>query len=111
MMRLWALMLLFAVPAHGQESWTPLDTDQIRAALSDRVVFYPDARQTFLASGETIYEVPEPAWGAWEARDDQYCVRWGSAKDWTCFDIDLSDDGNSLRFIGAMGDITVGRYQ
>lgn len=107
-MRHFALLLLLATPAlaHG---WTPLTGEEIRAALSGRALVYGEnARQEFYASGRTLYEAPQPSWGRWSVRGDQYCSQWPPSDLWTCYG--MARHGDELRFIDASGEISDGTY-
>jgi hypothetical protein len=97
-----------AVPAE-EGNWTPLDGDQIRAALTDRVLEYETAWQDFRSSGRTLYHAGSDSWGYWRVQGDQYCSQWPPSDLWTCYDMDRQ--GNALRFVGETGDITRGVYR
>ena len=110
-MRRFALFLaLLGSPAMAQD-WTPMTGDEIRAALSDRSLYYPrtDARQTFHASGRTLYSVGgNDSWGTWRVEGDAYCSQWPPSDLWACYELDT--DGVSLRFIAPGPDITEATY-
>jgi hypothetical protein len=93
----------------AQADWTPLDAAAIRAALTDRTLVYDAAWQSFRASGRTLYNAGHDSWGYWTVRGDRYCSQWPPADDWTCYDIERK--GAVIRFVGAGGDVTEGRYK
>jgi len=109
-MRHLALLLALCTPAAAQD-WTPLSGPEITAALTDRVLIYPEARQDFRASGRTLYTYKgRDSWGYWEVRGDQYCSQWPPSDLWACYDMDRS--GERFRFVGAgQDDISEAVYE
>lgn len=90
-------------------NWQLLSGEAALAALEDRKLVYDNgAWQEFRASGRTLYNAGEDSWGYWAIRDGQYCSQWPPADLWACYD--LSTDGAVIRFTGAAGDVTDGRY-
>ena len=108
-MRGWVAILAIgvAVPAWGD--WQKMSGAEIAAALTETTLVYEAARQTFYASGRTLYDAGRPSWGYWEARGDQYCSQWPPADGWACYDMERDPQTGALRFIGESGDITEGR--
>jgi hypothetical protein len=74
------------------------EADNIRMALSGRTAFEADKayrpwRQFFAADGTTIYFGDGPSSiGKWDVRGNQYCSLWPPAKDWACYDVQLTPD-------------------
>jgi len=81
----------------------------ITAALADQSLMYPTATQTFYASGRTLYDAGRPSWGYWTVRGDQYCSQWPPNDMWDCYD--MATNGTTIRFIGASGNATDGRFK
>lgn len=108
-MRRFALLLaLLATPLAAQD-WVPLTGTEIAAALTGRVLAYPDTRQDFRASGRTLYtHKGRDSWGYWRVEGDQYCSQWPPNDLWACYALERS--GARLRFVGARDDITVATY-
>jgi len=88
------------------ESWEPLNGAGIADALTDKGVTYEAATQHFYASGRTLYNAGEDSWGYWRVENDRYCSQWPPGDLWACYDMERS--GQSIRFLGEHGDITVG---
>lgn len=93
------------------DDWQPLDGDGIRATLTGRSLVYDGAWQDFRESGRTLYNAGRDSWGHWDVRGDRYCSLWPPQDVWACYAVDLSADGASVRFRGAGGDMTVGRFR
>jgi len=109
-MRAWvAIMMVLAGPAWAD--WQPMTGAEIAAALSGRTLMYETARQEFFASGRTLYDAGRPSWGYWEVRGAQYCSQWPPADGWACYDMQRDPVTGALRFVGASGDATEGRYE
>lgn len=107
-MRLFALVLLAATPALGEE-WLPLTGAEITEALTGRALVYDNgATQDFRASGRTLYNAGRDSWGYWAVRGDQYCSMWPPSDLWACYDMARSTAG--VRFIGQAGEATDGLY-
>ena len=96
--------------AWADANWTPQTSDQITALLTDRGLVYERARQRFYASGRTLYKSGQDSWGYWRAEGDQYCSTWPPGDGWECYGLELSSDGQSVRFLGHAGDISLGRF-
>ena len=112
MRRLYLSILLCLIamgtPVAAAE-WRVLDGAGIAAALTDRVVIYPDARQDFRASGRTRYTFGgRDSWGYWRVEGDRYCSQWPPSDLWACYGVEVA--GNRVRFVGQGDDITVGVY-
>ncbi|HCE70814.1 hypothetical protein KQ247_00495 [Ruegeria pomeroyi] len=108
-MRRFALILA-AVPTWAvADGFMPLAGDEIRAALVGRVLVYEGgARQSFDASGGTVYVTDRPSLGQWSLRGDLYCSLWPPSDLWACYTV--ASDGDRVRFVGQGGDITDGTY-
>jgi hypothetical protein len=88
------------------EDWDRLDGPGILAALSARVLGYPDGRlQDFFADGRTLYG--ESA-GRWDVRGDRYCSVWPPSDGWTCYRVERNR--LDIRFTDDAGQATTGRY-
>lgn len=84
--------------------------DDIRAALTNRVLVYENARQDFRGSGRTLYtHKGRDSWGYWEVRGAQYCSQWPPSDLWACYDMDRA--GARVRFVGTGDDITEAVYE
>ncbi|MBD3664511.1 hypothetical protein [Sulfitobacter aestuariivivens] len=106
---LLALMLLLPVAAASEEgAWVPMNDDEIRNALTERTLQYANARQSFYASGRTLYNAGRDSWGYWRVQNDSYCSQWPPSDLWACFKMDRK--GTMLRFVGAGDDITEAVY-
>lgn len=101
-----AISCIIALPAWAD--WVKLDGAEINAALSEKSLIYPNATQTFYASGRTLYNAGRDSWGYWAARGDQYCSQWPPGDLWSCYD--LETDGDKLRFVAEDGSATIGQY-
>ena len=92
------------------EEWTALNAEGITKALTGRTLQYETATQEFRPSGKTLYTTSQESWGNWSIHNGQYCSQWPPSSDWNCYDMYLSDDARTVRFIGAPDDVTDGRY-
>lgn len=103
------LALLLSGPALA-EDWRALSSEEIRHALAARVLQYEDgASQDFFADGRTLYRAGAgESWGKWWVEADRYCSTWPPSEAPSCFGV--AAQGLDIRFIGASGDVTVGRY-
>ena len=109
-MRQIIFALLMALPATVQaQDWTLMSGDEIREALTGRVLSYGSSWQDFRASGRTLYNAGADAWGYWRIQNDQYCSQWPPSDLWACYDMER--DGDRLRFVGAQGDVSVATYK
>lgn len=93
----------------GDDGWTPMTGAEITEALSERTLIYATARQTFYASGDTLYIGGQRELGKWRVLAGQYCSQWPPGDHWGCFDMDRHADGR-LRFVSDRGGITEGWY-
>jgi hypothetical protein len=101
-----AMMPLVMPEGARAEDWQRLDGPGIVAALTGRSLTYAGGEtQGFHADGSTLYgdEV-----GKWRVQGDQYCSTWPPRDSWTCYVLEQS--GPQLRFIGEVGNTTVGKY-
>lgn len=90
------------------EAWARLDGPGIEAALTARVLAYPDGTmQDFHAGGRTIAGMGE---GRWKVDGDRYCSAWPPSERWACYKVEREARGLDLRFTGEDGAVTVGRY-
>jgi hypothetical protein len=88
------------------EGWQRLEGQGITAALTARVLGYPDGTlQDFFADGRTLFG---ESWGRWEVRGDRYCSQWPPSDRWSCYTVDQS--GLDIRFTDDAGAATIGRY-
>jgi hypothetical protein len=103
------MALLLASPALG-EDWRPLDDAGIVAALGARVLQYEDgSTQNFFTDGRTLFSVTSgDSWGKWWAEGGRYCSTWPPSETPSCYAVESR--GIDLRFTGAGGDVTLGRY-
>lgn len=103
------LALLLASPACA-EDWHALDGAAITAALQARVLRYEDGTtQNFFQDGRTLYEAGSgESWGKWWVEGDRYCSSWPPSDHPACYGVEAQ--GLDIRFTGAGGDVTVGRY-
>ncbi|KAF0117000.1 MAG: hypothetical protein FD150_90 [Rhodobacteraceae bacterium] len=108
-MRTLTLCLLLTTPALA-ENWRTLDDAGITAALSARVLQYPDgSTQNFFQDGRTLSEAGAGAsWGKWWVAGGQYCSTWPPSDVAACYRVEAQ--GLNVRFIGKAGDVSVGRY-
>lgn len=104
------VLSLAAGPA-ASDDWRPLDGRAIAAALSGATLVYPTARQTFYASGRTLYDAGEESWGFWSVEDDRYCSQWPPSDRWTCYVISEDAETGAIRFDGGQGSVSVGRLE
>ncbi|MBS0565105.1 MAG: hypothetical protein JSR87_11720 [Proteobacteria bacterium] len=106
-----AILLALAQPAAAEEGWSALTGDAAQQALVGHVLAYPNgATQKFTASGDTSYDSGHLQAGRWQADANGYCSVWPPSDRWTCYRLDRSADGRSLRFTAADGSATIGRY-
>ena len=102
------------VTAKGSSNWDSLNGEQIKLALLDQQLVYPDeggAIQEFHSNGSTVYIENGPSFGTWRTSVTQYCSVWPPASSWVCYDVFLSKDRTSVRFIGSSGRIYEGIFQ
>jgi hypothetical protein len=109
-MRALLLTLALVTPAIA-EDWRVLDDAAITEALSARVLQYEDgARQNFFQDGRTLYEAGAgESWGKWWAEGGKYCSTWPPSETPACYTVEVLGLLD-LRFTGAGGDVTIGRY-
>lgn len=110
-MRAALLAAFVAVTPANAADWSPLAGEAIRAALTGRVLEYGSAWQDFRTSGKTLYNSGADSWGTWKVQGDRYCSQWPPNGAWACYDVDISADGQSIRFRGSGNDVTVGKYR
>ena len=106
----WGIVAAVALagPAAAEE-WEPLAGAALQAALEARTLAYADgSTQGFLADGTTLYDAGQPQWGKWQVQGRQYCSLWPPSGTWACYDV--ARNGLELRFTGADGTASVGRY-
>ncbi|MEM6987978.1 MAG: hypothetical protein AAF499_15740 [Pseudomonadota bacterium] len=105
--------LAFAIVSIGvvqADGWRALTGEEISAALSERNLQYPSAKQLFYASGRTLYDAGGPSWGRWRVQGDQYCSVWPPHGNWACYDVFIDSAAARIRFVGAGNDVSVGEY-
>jgi hypothetical protein len=100
-------MISLMMPLHAlAEDWQRLEGTKIAQALAGRSLIYEGGQvQSFQADGTTRYDDEV---GKWRVQGDQYCSTWPPRDSWTCYALEQS--GQQLRFIGEVGNITVGTY-
>ncbi|NEX44853.1 hypothetical protein [Pseudotabrizicola algicola] len=104
MLRFGVVLMLWSGPGLAAD-WQTLTGDQISAALTARVVVFPEGvAQYFLEDGRTIRA---GSWGEWRVDSDRYCESW-SGKRPICAEVD--SDGIDLRFREDSGFVRAGRY-
>lgn len=109
--RATAIFLALMPAMAGAQDWQVLRGQQVRAALEGRkLVHAGGAVQDFRASGRTLYNAGRDSWGNWRVEGDQYCSQWPPSDLWACFDLLVAPDAGGLRFVGASGDVSEGRY-
>ena len=94
-------------------NWLSLTGEQIKAALESQRVHYPQeggAVQEFHTNGTTVYIENGPSFGSWRTSDTQYCSVWPPASSWVCYDVLISEDRSSIRFIDGSGRIYHGKF-
>jgi hypothetical protein len=108
-MRAILMMLVLAATPAIAEDWTVLTGDQIRTALTARLLVYEGgARQQFNADGTTRYESPDVSHGQWRVTGDRYCSQWPPSDRWACYDV--AAQGVDIRFTAGDGSVSTGRY-
>ncbi len=97
-MRHLAIVIAMALPAvaTAEGEWVPMHGAEIVSALTERALQYETARQTFYASGRTLYDSGRPSWGYWQVQDDRYCSMWPPSDLWACYALERR--GEMLRF-------------
>lgn len=103
-----AALALGSAAQAGDDDWLPLDGAGIAEALTGAEVAYENARQIFYASGKTLYEFGQPSWGNWRVEGNRYCSQWPPGETWDCYDVEMSADGTSIRFLDAHGNVFAG---
>lgn len=109
-MRIWitALALMASPGGALAQEWRKLAGSGITAALTARVLGYPDGRlQDFFATGRTLVGDTE---GDWKVEGDLFCQRFAPAQDWSCYGIEAERRGLDIRFTAPDGAGFVGRY-
>lgn len=86
------VILLMSLPGRPRADEIQLNGGEISRVLTGvtTVAERPDGheiRQTFYASGRTLYVDVEPSWGRWEVRDDLYCSQWPPQQGWVCYHV------------------------
>ncbi len=109
MWRLAVMLALSSGAAVGEEGFSPMSGEQIRAALTDGRLVYEGGWQEFRASGRTLYHVGGDSWGYWAVRGDRYCSQWPPSDRWDCYD--MAREGDVLRFFDDFGNVTDGRLE
>jgi len=110
---IWVLALLPGL-AVAQE-WQRLDGDQIKAALTGRVLDYGDSiTQVFNATGSTVYRIgtadKDEVWGLWKVEGDRYCSIWRASMYWSCYRLHLGPIGFRFQDTDNPDLETLGRY-
>jgi len=86
---------VLALPVNADEAKTDgakLTGADIKTLLPTIASPHDNSRQTFETSGETRYENQRgPSSGSWRVEGDQYCSVWPPSRDWTCYDVAISD--------------------
>ncbi len=101
-----ALLPLITPDETRADDWQRLDGPGITEALSGRSLGYQGgATQMFNADGTTFYNEEH---GKWRVQCDQYCSSWPPRDSWTYYALEHS--GPQLRFIGEVGNTTIGSY-
>ena len=106
-------LTIFVAPALADDGWVKTETeDQVLAALDDKALQYAAAKQIFYVSGKTLYDAGRPSWGNWRPQGGQYCSEWPPNAGWACYDLYVSVDGSTVRFVGGSEgtDISEGHY-
>lgn len=109
-MRVWITALaILALPGGAlAEEWRRLAGSDITAALTARVLGYPDGRlQDFFATGRTLRGNDD---GYWKVEGDLFCARFAPAESWSCYQVEAEVRGLDLRFTAGDGTRIVGRY-
>ena len=104
-------LLLLASPVAAEE-WKALTGDQIKTALTARVLGYPDGKtQNFHADGGTLYDGGGSSQsGQWRVEGDRYCSVWPPSDRWSCYGVEAEAGGLDIRFVSEGGSATTGRY-
>jgi len=103
-----------ATASDNATAWRTLAGAAIEAVLEGKTIEYTDGKgitQQFNADGSTIYAEGRPSFGRWRVSDTQYCSVWPPASGWVCYDVLLSADENSVRFVGDSGRIWEGKFK
>lgn len=103
---MFCLVLCAPAAFADQGQWTVMSGGDITETLTGHSIKYATATQDFRASGRTLYNAGNDSWGYWVVRDTHYCSLWPPQDLWACYGMERQ--GDSLRFIGAAGDITEG---
>ncbi|MGB3147931.1 MAG: hypothetical protein WBA91_09280 [Paracoccaceae bacterium] len=102
---------MFAGICRAEEVWQALSGDAATEALSGRSLVYPNGiQQTFFFDGRTTYDSGHLETGRWRIDGAQYCSQWPPSDIWTCYGLERSADGTSVRFTAPGGEITIGKY-
>jgi len=110
--RILAVILALVSGVAKAQDWQALDGQGVRSALEGRALSYASgATQDFRASGRTLYNAGRDSWGYWRVQGKQYCSQWPPSDLWACYDLLVSHDGASVRFVGSFGDVSDGQYE
>ena len=111
LLRVAFVLCLMSAPALA-EDWQPLTGDQVKSALSARVLGYEGGQtQDFHADGGTLYEGDGRSQsGQWRVEGDRFCSVWPPSDRWSCYGVEREAAGLDLRFVAKGGSVTVGRY-
>lgn len=92
-------------------TWMRPTGDALTAAVRERSIAYEGgATQYFRADGTTSYiDAGRPTEGGWRIEGERFCSVWPPATHWDCYDLEVSTDGQWMRFIAPGGTFT-GRY-
>ena len=102
-------LILLALPGGAlAQEWRKLAGSGIMAALTARVLGYPDGTlQDFFATGRTLIGDKE---GDWKVAGDLFCQRFAPAQDWSCYGVEAGRRGLDIRFTAPDGTGFSGRY-
>lgn len=92
--------------------WRAVAPTDIVDAIAGKTVLYDDGNsQVFAADGTTLYvDNGHDTHGAWRVRDGLFESVWQPSQRWDGYRIEISADGERIRFLSPHGSIFGGRF-
>jgi hypothetical protein len=94
------------------DQWRPVPSTDIVSTIVGKTVLYDDGNsQVFAADGTTLYvDRGHDTHGGWRVRDGLFESVWPPFQRWDGYRIEISADGERIRFLSPHGSIFGGRF-